>query len=332
MRRRIRYVLLTWALLAGLPGMVRAQLNSPIAVPNMGPIMTPTGSMMGTGTATPASNDPMPALGINDTFVSFIDSAVPRSIIGLRFDGAYGDHQPMRATYLFPKGGVPGTNGFPLPETNVDTLGLTTYAEYSVMPWLSFFIEGSYKWINPDVNSNTSGAGDTVYGLKLCTWSDTNVIATILLRVYQPSARNETLGTGHWSIEPGLLAAYRISPTWHLEGEFRYWMPIGGDDFAGNILRYGIGLSYGQRNPSGFWYAPVAEAIGWTILSGKTMLASSADNFVIQDARNQTVVNAYLGMRMGYGQNLDFYLGYGRTLTGEYWARDMYRVEVRLSF
>jgi Putative MetA-pathway of phenol degradation len=332
MRRRIRFVLLTWALLAGLPGMVRAQGIGQIAMPNMGSMMGPSGNLMGTGTPAAAPNTGDPALNINDTFVSFIDSAVPRSIIGLRFDGAYGDRQPMRATYLFAKGGVPGANGFALPETNVDTLGLSTYAEYSVMPWLSFFVEGSYKWVNPDVNANTSGAGDTAYGLKLCTWSDSNIIATIVLRVYQPSAANASLGTGHWSIEPGLLAAYRISPDFHLEGEFRYWMPLGSDDFSGNILRYGAGLSYGHRNPNGFWYAPVVEAIGWTVLGGKTMIASSPDNFVIQDARNTTIANAYLGMRLGYGQNLDFYLGYGRALTGQYWARDMYRVEVRLSF
>ena len=109
-------------------------------------------------------------------------------------------------------------------------------------------------------------------------------------------------------------------------------MPLGNSDFSGNILRYGVGLSYGQRKANGVWYMPVAEAIGWTVLGGQTMIASSPDNFVIKDARNQTIVNAYLGLRVGYAQNVDLFIGYGRSFTGDFWARDMYRFEVRLSY
>ena len=324
MRRRIRFAMVIGILALGLPGTLCAQGLGNMAMPtNMGPIMGSTSS---------APRDTDPALSINDTFVSFIDSAVPRTVIGLRFDATYNNRQPSRATYVYPKGGLPGGIGFPLPETRVDAQDLTTIAEYSLTPWLSFFMEGTYRWINPEVNSNTSGASDMKYGMKLCTWSDENVIATVLLRIYQPTAKYETLGTGHWSIEPGLLAAYRISPMLHLEGEVRYWIPLGGGDFAGDILRYGVGLSYGQRNANGVWYMPVAEAIGWTVLGGKTMLASSPDNFVVQEARNQTIANAYLGMRIGYAQNVDLYLGYGRSFTGQFWSRETYRVEFRLSY
>ena len=62
------------------------------------------------------------------------------------------------------------------------------------------------------------------------------------------------------------------------------------------------------------------------------MIASSADSFVIQEARNQTIVNAYLGVHLGYGKNIDVYLGYGRSLTGDFWLRDTYRFQVSYSF
>ena len=238
----------------------------------------------------------------------------------------------MRAEYYFPKGGIPGAVGFPLPETRVDTQELTSVAEYALTPWFSLFLEAPYRWINPEINANQSGAGDVRYGMKICTWSSDNAIATALLRVYQPTAVHETLGTNHWSIEPGLLAAYKFSDKLRLEGEFRYWTALGGSDFAGDLLRYGVGLSYGQRRPAGFWFAPVGECIGWTVLGGKTMIASSPDTFVVQDAHGQTIVNAYLGLRCGFGRNLDFYVGYGHSLTGDYWQREVYRVEVRLSY
>jgi hypothetical protein len=299
-------------------------------MPSSAGAMMPTGQLA--GASKPKSPDVDPALGINDTFVSFIDSAVPRNVIGLRFDGEYNNRQPMRATYLFPRGAQPNAVGFPLPERRVHTQEFTSYAEYGIVPWFSLFIEAPYRWINPDINANESGAGNMRYGMRICTWSDEGFIATILLRLYQHSAEVGRLGTGHWSIEPGLLAAYRINENWHLEGEFRYWIPLTADDFAGNIFRYGLGVSYGQRKENGVWYMPVVEAIGWTVMSGKTMIAESVDNFVIREARNATIVNAYLGVRVGYARNVDLYVGYGRSFTGDYWARDTVRVEVRLSY
>jgi hypothetical protein len=326
MPRQTRIVVLTvlaalvWL---GRPALARAQQTMNIGqMPSMGPVMgTQSGSIAGVGANSPPAADP--PLGVNDSFVSFIDSALPRNIFGLRFEGDYNNRQPTRASYLFGK--------FPLTETRVDTLQLTSSAEFAFTPWFSIFMEAPYRWINPEVNANESGAGDINYGLKLCTWSSDSIIATVLLRIYQPTANSSTLGTGHWSLEPGLLAAYQISPTWHLEGEFRYWTSLGGNDFSGDILRYGLGLSYGARKP-GFWFVPVIEGVGWTVLSGKTMLASSPDSFIIEDAHGQTIVNAYAGLRFGFGQNLDFYLGYGRSLTGDFWNRDTYRFEMRFSF
>src|SRR5690606_7297138 len=102
------------------------------------------------------------------------------------------------------------------------------------------------------------GAGDMRYGMKVCTWSSDDIIATFLLRLYQPTAVSESLGTSHWSIEPGILASYRIHPMIHLEGEIRYWYPLDGSDFAGEVLRYGLGVSYGRKTFGGrVWYAPV---------------------------------------------------------------------------
>lgn len=234
---------------------------------------------------------------------------------------------PTRAEYYHP-----GPTGFPFVETRIDYSELTTYAEYSVTPWFSFFMEAPYRWLNPEVNANRSGAGDMKYGLKLCTWSSDSIIATVLLRVYQPTAY-ENLGTTHWTIEPGLLVDYRYNDQIHLEGELRYWVPIGGRDYAGDVLRYGIGISYGRKRwDGGAWFVPVAEGVGWTVMSGQTTLASSPDAYVVQDAHGQTILNGYLGLRFGYGRNLDFYAGYGRSMTGEFWQREIYRFEMRFSY
>jgi hypothetical protein len=317
---------------SALPAAVRAQgVGNPAM--NMGSLqsMPSMGAPALPGSTFSKQPDVEPSLSISDTYVSFIDSAVPRNVVGMRFEALYRNQQPMRSEYYHPKGGLPGATGFPFIETRIDYQELTSYAEFSPTPWLSIFMEAPYRWLNPEINDNRSGAGDMRYGLKLCTWSDENIIATILLRLYQPVAAREALGTSHWSVEPGILAAYRVTGQLHLEGEFRWWIPLGGTDFAGDVLRYGLGVSYGQKQ-AGFWYAPVVECVGWSVMGGKTMIASSPTDFIVLDAYGQTIVNGYLGLRWGYGPNLDFYAGYGRSFTGEFWQRETYRFEVRFCY
>lgn len=320
-------------------GMVRAQgmnsgmnLGSMQTMPGVGALATPSGSMFGSPTSAP-KEEVDPGIAVTQTFVGIIDSAVPRNQVGLRFEGMYNNRQPMRAEYYHSKGGLPGSTGFPFVETRIDYQDLVSFAEYSWTPWFSVFMEAPYRWLNPEVNANRSGAGDVRYGLKLCTWSSDAFIATILVRLYQPSAVNEALGTSHWSIEPGILAAWQPHELIHVEGEFRWWVPLNGSDFAGDLLRYGVGISYGQKvYNGGVWYVPVAECVGWSVLSGKTMLATSQDSYLVREAHGQTIVNGYLGLRFGYGQHLDFYAGYGRSFTGDFWQRDMYRFEMRFSY
>ena len=38
------------------------------------------------------------------------------------------------------------------------------------------------------------------------------------------------------------------------------------------------------------------------------------------------------GLRVGFGANVDLYLGYSRALTGSAWSRDLYRGEMRLLY
>lgn len=270
-------------------------------------------------------------LSITGTNVGIIDPSLPMTMARLRFDDSFHIPRPTRAEFIQPKPGILGGRGQFYPETNLAYQDLLTYGELAWVPFFSTFIELPYRWLNPDINGNSSGYGDMSYGLKLCTWSADDLVATLQFRLYNPTGTNGR-GTGHWSAEPALLGAWRITDAFLLEGEFRYWTPLSGSDFAGDVLRYGLGLSYGQRDPSGFWFAPVLEGVGWSVLNGKTMVASSATDFFVEDAAGQTIFNGYLGLRLGLGSHLDGYLGYGRCFTGNSWQRDFVRVEMRLLY
>ena len=60
----------------------------------------------------------------------------------------------------------------------------------------------------------------------------------------------------------------------------------------------------------------------------------------VKDAAGDTIVNAKIGVRLGFGPlvgpaNLsrsDLYIGYGRALTGDVWYKDILRVEYAWRF
>ena len=52
----------------------------------------------------------------------------------------------------------------------------------------------------------------------------------------------------------------------------------------------------------------------------------------VVDAAGDTIVNAKVGARVGFGERSDIYVGYGRALTGAVWYKDLIRAEYRISF
>jgi hypothetical protein len=262
--------------------------------------------------------------------VGYIDSALPTTQFRLRFDAGYDFQRPTRAEFFWARGGSPGV---PLPETRVDYQDISSYLEVAFDPRLSLFVEGPYRFVNPQVNANANGFSDMNTGFKWAFIDVPDWTATFQFRTYIPTGdAARGLGNNHVSLEPALLAEYRFSEKLRLEGELRYWVPIGGTDFAGDIIRYGLGVSYGCRNPDGFWVTPVVEFVGWTVLGGKETVPVSPTLFVVQGAAGDTIVNGKLGLRFGFGTQTDVYAGYGRALTGATWYTDTFRVEFRLRF
>jgi hypothetical protein len=265
-----------------------------------------------------------------ESSVGYIDSALPFSHFRLRFDSAYRNRRPTRAEFFYARARDPG---LPFVETNVDVQDVSGYLEVATSPRFSWFVETPFRFLNPDVNANSAGLGDLTAGFKFAFVDTCDWTWTFLFKTYVPTGdADRGLGTHHVSLEPGLLFNHRLAEQLTLEGEFRTWVPVDGTDFAGTVVRYGLGLGYGQRNPDGFWLIPVVEFVGWTALDGKQTVARSPTVFEVQDAAGETIVNGKFGARFGFGDRLDFYAGYGRALTGPTWYKDIFRVEFRLLF
>lgn len=268
-----------------------------------------------------------------DSSVGYIDSAIPGNVIRLRFDTAYNNNRPNRAEFFYAKGAPTGP-GLPLPEVSVDYQTIESYMEYAFGPRFSGFLTAPVRFLNPQVNDPEAGFGDMETGVKYAFISNPDMVTSFQLRTYIPTGNSTRgLGTNHASLEPGFLMFRKLTPKLNWENELRYWVALGGTDFAGDLLRYGTGFSYGERPPDRIWLTPVVEMVGWTVLSGKESVVFGAGAPpVVLDASGDTIVNAKVGVRLGFGHCANLYFGYGRALTGDVWYKDLYRAEFRLMY
>jgi hypothetical protein len=269
---------------------------------------------------------------IRDSSVGYIDSAILGHVLRLRYDAAFDNNQPARAEFFYARSGPAGP-GLPRPDTSVDYQDVWAYAEVLWSEYVSGFVDAPLRFLDPEINPNAHGIGDLNAGLKCALIHCPDFVATTQLRVYVPTGdADEGLGTHHASLEPAFLVYRQLSDRLRFEGELRYWIPIDGTEFAGDIIRYGAGLGY-WLSPSDAWQVtPVVEVVGWTVLDGMTSVSRGPGLFVIEAADGDTIVNVKAGLRTRVGPAADLYIGYGQPLTGDQWYENTLRVELRWSY
>jgi hypothetical protein len=260
-----------------------------------------------------------------DSNVSFLDSAVPLNRIRTRYDLNYTNRRPTRSEFLYMK------EALPLNETRIDQQEISTYVEFAISPWLSFFAETPFRVVNPEINGNKSGNGDLSFGGKLAIFDTKTFLLSAQLRASAPMHTSPILGNT-WAIEPALLANWQIIEAVTLEGEVRYWTAFNDHAYRGDVLRYGLGLTYGHRVSNMVTLMPVLEVIGWTTLGGKMDVPIPGGLFQTENASGETIVNGALGVRTALGDVADFYLGYSRAITDAAWYRDVFRLEIRFMY
>lgn len=276
------------------------------------------------------SGDTGDSVSTFDSAVGYIDRAIPSSLLRFRYDAAYRSNRPTRAEFFYPRGGKFGP-GLPVFEPRIDYQELSAYAEVAFQPQVSAFLNVPVRFLNPEVNGNHEGYSDLSTGFKYAFVYEPDLVASFQMQVWAPTGYSRRgLGTRHVSFEPAFLLFARLTEKVRLESEVRYWVPAGGTDFAGDVIRYGVGLSYGDPRPGCFWLTPVVECVGWTVLSGKESVAAAPTAIV--NAEGDTIVNLKAGLRAGRGERYDIYVGYGRALTGAVWYKDILRTELRINF
>jgi hypothetical protein len=292
---------------------------------------------------------------VADSGVGYIDSAIVGTQVRFRFDAAYDFDEADRAEFFYSTwdtlGGKTPVNTIG-PNDSVDAQFLKLYYEQAVTQRLSAFIETAVIFNVPSGNpgplpstaqsQTRQGFGDMIVGFKYNLVNRNDQLLTFQLKNYIPTGEDaKWLTAGHYSIEPAILYFNRLNNNWTLEAELRDWISIDGAQgglpgpYAGNVLRYGAGLTYNWIDNCSFSLRPVAELVGWSVLQGQKFAFASegaARNGPV-DAAGDTIVNFKIGARIARRGGVgDFYMGYGTALTSEAWYQNILRVDYRIKF
>jgi len=196
------------------------------------------------------------------------------------------------------------------------------------------------------VQYNTTGGGDGGLGdMKIATkarfingkqWQLTQITRTYI----NTGSLTKGLGAGHFSLEPGLLARYQVSPETYLHGEAKLWIPLGANPaVAGQVMRYGIGVSHVLYETDNFAILPSFEMIALQYLGGHSTYVNSTVPFATSVVSNNgdVAVNLVKGVRFVLGPPGDlglFELGVSGMLgvgTSKY-LDGMFRVDLKFIY
>jgi hypothetical protein len=287
---------------------------------------------------------------------AYIDDARIRSMFRLRADAAYDNPFPDRAEFFYAQCGCFG-QGAPGPgvtsaATNVSYQEIWGYVETALSNNFSLFMDVPFRFVDIDVEMpantpaagraqipNSGGLSDIHFGFKYAFVACPDRYDTFQLRVYTPTGDSDRgLGTDHVSLEPSYLMYRALTERLRLNGEFRVWVPLSdsvnplnGRDFAGTILRYGLGGAYDvhQSCDGCNRLSAVVEFVGWSVLSGQKFNPLFPNDM---EAAGDTIFNVKAGGRWVFGGNQSIYAGYGRALTSEVWYTDIIRAEYTYAF
>jgi hypothetical protein len=222
-----------------------------------------------------------------------IEPAMPLRHFRFRIDSVSNFPWPDRAEYLW---GRPGKG--PPPDTGTDYQDLRFQSEVGSQTF-SVATEVGLRLLDPDLNPNTAGLGDMNLGTKLVmlngqTWKLTQVFRTY----FNTGASRKGLGTGHISMEPGLLGRYRCTDTTYLHSELKFWFPIGGDPvYSGQVLRYGLGYSQLLFETDAFAAIHTGEFFGFWFLDGQKTVDVGTLNQRVVDVDGESAFQFYPGVR-----------------------------------
>lgn len=272
----------------------------------------------------------------------FADYARPRTVTRFRYDNLIDMQVPDRNQYWMKNLPINTKkpfiyNGFKYrsnPSANMQQIYL--YQEAAGEKG-SFFIEYAYRQINPLFSPTQAGFGDLNFGIKSLLFDCEMLQLSFQMRTYAPTGNfSNALGTGHFSLDPSLLASIKLGPETYFQAQFGNWIPIAGTQpLAGGIF---------------YWLMSFNQVI-WNVTPNSPLIATlEMDGYSFEDGgfTRPIVTPGVKAVRSSGGGVSYFNLGPGLrwsicnkmdlggaltfSTTDMHWADPWFRFEMRFLF
>lgn len=267
---------------------------------------------------------------------AFFTTAVrPQNQQRFRWDYAEDLTRPDRAEYFWAR--ADGAGAGPTLLTGATTRGidydeLRHYAEVAHGP-VGISVEYSYRAIDQQTR-HQAGFGDVTLGTKTLLFDTELVQFAFQFLTHVPAgAPNKGLGTGHVSLEPGIVMGVNVSPNSYLQAEVSEWIPLGGDaDYAGALLRYNAAYNVVLMRPHPCVpVVGVVEVNGFRFQDGQyTDIVGGA--LVTLPAGGEHYVNLSGGLRTFFCDKADFGVAYSTPISDDGWTDAIIRSELRFRY
>jgi hypothetical protein len=201
----------------------------------------------------------------------------------------------------------------------------------------SFFVEIPYRQINPNFSPTQAGFSDINFGMKSMFYDRELLQLSFQFRTYTPSGNaGNNLGTGHFSLDPSILASLKLSPSTYVQGQFGNWTPLAGSaSLAGGVFYWLTSLNQVLWRPAA--NSPLIATLemdGWSFENGgytQAIGASNSSHFV-EKGGGTTYFNIGPGLRQSICNKVDFGGAITFATNGNHWAQPWFRFEVRFLF
>jgi hypothetical protein len=272
----------------------------------------------------------------------FADYARPRTVTRIRYDNLEAMRTPDRNQFWINNVTPLRNNGRLITNPMLFARLQQAYLyQEAAGPAGSFFIEYPYRQINQSWAPTQSGFGDLNFGIKSLLFDCEMLQVAFQFRTYTPTGNFlNNLGTGHFSLDPSILTALKLSPTTYFQGQFGNWIPLlnspsGNGKLAGGIFYWLMSLN------QVLWYttpdSPLIatfEMDGWSFENGgfTNQINPNKMGVPLEKGGGVSYFNIGPGLRQSVCNRLDFG-GAITWATGTYhWAQPWFRFEVRFLF
>ncbi len=266
----------------------------------------------------------------------FVDGARPNNNTRFRWD--YGDHltYPDRGEFFWARADGKGKG----PKAALTTVKAVPYLDYHELSIVSEIAAGPasaaislpYRSVSASPFGNDSaGFADMTITAKSLLVDSELFLCALQFRTFIPTGNfGKGLGTGHVSLEPGLLFGLRLTPETYLQGQVLEWIPIAGDpSYAGAALLWGVSANH-------LLWQPVKDVqlIGTLELNGTSFQDGLYTDPVLgpQKLSGQNALSLGNGYRIFFCNTFDVGAAIDFGITGKYMVRDQLRFEMRFRY